>query len=259
MQADTRALATWAIAGAVAVAGLAGSSEEGKPGSPAVAAAAAEPQDAEARLARARQRMVAVDLAGRGVADAAVLEAMGRVPRHLYVPEALRDSAYADHPWPIGQGQTISQPYIVAYMTALLDLEPEDRVLEIGTGSGYQAAILAEIAAEVYTIEIIPELAQSARARLSELGYDNIHVRAGDGYAGWPAAAPFDAIVVTAAPGRVPEPLVEQLAEGAHLVIPVGTYWQELLRLTREGGEVRTEKLIGVRFVPMTGEVQRRR
>ena len=144
-------------------------------------------------------------------------------------------------------------------MTALLDLEPEDRVLEIGTGSGYQAAILAEIAAEVYTIEIIPELAQSARARLSELGYDNIHVRAGDGYAGWPAAAPFDAIVVTAAPGRVPEPLVEQLAEGAHLVIPVGTYWQELLRLTREGGEVRTEKLIGVRFVPMTGEVQRRR
>ena len=163
---------------------------------------------------RGREQMVAFQLQARDIVDPVVLEVMGRVPRHLYVPEAMRASAYEDRPLPIGEGQTISQPYIVAYMTQALDLEPGDRVLEIGTGSGYQAAVLAEIVQEVYTIEIVRVLAGKAGALLSRLGYENVHVRTGNGYFGWPGEAPFDAIIVTAAPGHVPQALVDQLADG---------------------------------------------
>jgi protein-L-isoaspartate(D-aspartate) O-methyltransferase len=198
--------------------------------------------------------MVAFQLQARDIVDPVVLEVMGRVPRHLYVPEAMRASAYEDRPLPIGEGQTISQPYIVAYMTQALDLEPGDRVLEIGTGSGYQAAVLAEIVQEVYTIEIVPVLARKAGALLSRLGYENVHVRTGNGYFGWPQEAPFDAIIVTAAPGHVPQALVDQLADGAVLVLPVGEENQELVRI-RSGtaGEKVVERLLPVRFVPMTG------
>jgi protein-L-isoaspartate(D-aspartate) O-methyltransferase len=198
--------------------------------------------------------MVAFQLQARDIVDPVVLEVMGRVPRHLYVPEAMRASAYEDRPLPIGEGQTISQPYIVAYMTQALDLEPGDRVLEIGTGSGYQAAVLAEIVQEVYTIEIVPVLARKAGALLSRLGYENVHVRTGNGYFGWPGEAPFDAIIVTAAPGHVPQALVDQLADGAVLVLPVGEENQELVRI-RSGtaGEKVVERLLPVRFVPMTG------
>ena len=258
MEADLKGLLGWVMAGTALAACASGGQESAEPAPETIARQVVDAADQGGHLVRARQRMVAVDLARRGIADSAVLAAMGRVPRHLYVPEALRDSAYADHPWPIGEGQTISQPYIVAYMTEALGLDPSDRVLEIGTGSGYQAAILAELVAEVYTIEIVPELAQTAEARLRDLGYDNIHVRKGDGYVGWPEAAPFDAVIVTAAPEHVPRPLVDQLAEGAHLVIPVGGYYQELLRITRRGEETRTERLLPVAFVPMTGAAQRR-
>lgn len=203
---------------------------------------------------RGREQMVAFQLQARDIVDPVVLEVMGRVPRHLYVPEAMRASAYEDRPLPIGEGQTISQPYIVAYMTQALDLEPGDRVLEIGTGSGYQAAVLAEIVQEVYTIEIVPVLARKAGALLSRLGYENVHVRTGNGYFGWPGEAPFDAIIVTAAPGHVPQALVDQLADGAVLVLPVGEENQELVRI-RSGtaGEKVVERLLPVRFVPMTG------
>ena len=203
---------------------------------------------------RGREQMVAFQLQARDIVDPVVLEVMGRVPRHLYVPEAMRAAAYEDRPLPIGEGQTISQPYIVAYMTQALDLEPGDRVLEIGTGSGYQAAVLAEIVQEVYTIEIVPVLARKAGALLSRLGYENVHVRTGNGYFGWPGEAPFDAIIVTAAPGHVPQALVDQLADGAVLVLPVGEENQELVRI-RSGtaGEQAGERLLPVRFVPMTG------
>jgi protein-L-isoaspartate(D-aspartate) O-methyltransferase len=203
-----------------------------------------------------RERMVERQLAGRDIVDPDVLRVMRQVPRHLFVPEKYREYAYADHPLPIGQGQTISQPYIVAYMTQALGLEAEDRVLEIGTGSGYQAAVLAELVAAVYTIEILPELAVRAERLLAALGYDNIQVRAGDGYLGWPEAAPFDAIILTAAPDHIPEPLVDQLEEEGRLVAPVGDEFQELVRLTRQGGESRIESLLPVRFVPMTGRAQ---
>ncbi len=201
-----------------------------------------------------RERMVREQLASRDVKDARVLAAMRRVPRHEFVPAALRAQAYADGPLPIGHEQTISQPYIVALMTQLAALGPASRVLEVGTGSGYQAAILAEVARDVYTIEIVEPLARSAEATLRRLGYERVHVRAGDGYRGWPEAAPFDAILVTAAPERVPAPLLEQLAVGGRLVIPVGRIDQELEvhRRTATGFEV--ERVAPVRFVPMTGE-----
>jgi protein-L-isoaspartate(D-aspartate) O-methyltransferase len=212
-----------------------------------------------------RRRMVAEQVRARGVTDRAVLGAMRRVPRDLFVPEAERADAYADRPLPIGWEQTISQPYVVALMTDLLDLAPGDRVLEIGTGSGYQAAVLGEIAAEVYSIEIVGPLAERARATLERLGYRNVHVRAGDGYRGWPEAAPFDAILLTAAPPEIPGPLLDQLAPGGRLVAPVGpstpvgTAWQDLLVLTkRPDGGVESRKVAPVRFVPMTGEAQRR-
>ncbi|MFZ0712206.1 MAG: protein-L-isoaspartate(D-aspartate) O-methyltransferase, partial [Terrimicrobiaceae bacterium] len=171
---------------------------------------------------KSREEMVRKQLVAGGITNAAVLEAMTEVPRHEFVPEALRPRAYADGPLPIGHGQTISQPFIVAYMTQALELSKEDTVLEVGTGSGYQAAILGKLAKEVYTIEIVPPLAESARNILAKLGFQNVHVKLGDGYLGWPEAAPFDAIIVTCAPDRVPEPLVSQLKEGGRLVIPVG-------------------------------------
>ncbi len=206
-----------------------------------------------------RERMVSTQIKGRDVHDPTVLAAMRKVPRHLFVPAEYRKKAYNDYPLPIGEGQTISQPYVVAKMTELLALKGGERVLEIGTGSGYQAAVLAEIAAEVYTIEIVPELGLSAGKRLKEMGYTNVHVKIGDGYLGWPDAAPFDGIIVTAAPPYVPHPLVEQLKIGALMVLPVGKGHQELVVISRKkDGTYRTKRVFPVRFVPMTGEVQRK-
>lgn len=203
-----------------------------------------------------RLQMVEQQIRGRGIADPAVLEALSQVPRHRFVAPAWEALAYSDRPLPIGYGQTISQPYIVAYMTEAAEIAPTATVLEIGAGSGYQAAVLAEIAREVYTIEIIPELAASARQTLSALGYENVQVRAGDGYQGWPEQAPFDAILVTAAPDHVPQPLVEQLAVNGRLVIPVGDRVQEMRIITKTEAGVLQESTIPVRFVPMTGEAQ---
>jgi protein-L-isoaspartate(D-aspartate) O-methyltransferase len=202
---------------------------------------------------RLRREMVDTQIRDRGVKDARVLETMRRVPRHLFVPEAQRARAYDDRPLPLGYGQTISQPFIVAYMTELLELRAADRVLEIGTGSGYQAAVLAELAREVYTIEIVPPLARSARATLEALGHANVHTREGNGYLGWPEAAPFDKIVLTAAPEEVPATLVDQLAVGGVLVAPVGrgTQMMTILRKTEQG--VVTRETLPVRFVPMVG------
>lgn len=209
---------------------------------------------------RARQRMVRDQLTGwgRSVTNERVLAVMGRVPRHEFVPPELRHRAYEDGPLPIGHGQTISQPYIVAVMTEKLDPQPGDRVLEIGTGSGYQAAVLAELVAKVFTIEIIPALASSAEATLQRLGYTNVAVRVGDGYLGWPEAAPFDAIIVTCAPDDVPAPLVEQLKDGGRLIIPVNAgEFQELILCRKRDGRLERERIFPVRFVPMTGEAAR--
>ena len=199
--------------------------------------------------------MVRWQIAGRGVRDPAVLSAMGAVPRHEFVPPEYLDLAYADRPLPIGADQTISQPYIVAYMTEALEPGPDDLVLEVGTGSGYQAAVLAEIVARVVTLEISPILARRAARTLRELGYRNVMVVAADGRRGLPRAAPFDAILLAAAPVRVPEVLVDQLAEGGRMVGPVGDGVDQVLRRWRRRGEsIETEDLISVRFVPMTGE-----
>ncbi|MFP6645690.1 MAG: protein-L-isoaspartate(D-aspartate) O-methyltransferase [Candidatus Latescibacterota bacterium] len=208
-------------------------------------------------FAAARRLMVRTQLVARDIADTSVLQTMAEIPRHEFVPPNLKDMAYQDRPLPIGEGQTISQPYIVAYMTQALDLQAGDKVLEIGTGSGYQAAVLARLVEHVYTIEIIPSLGDSARQLLQRQGHDNVTVRVGDGYVGWPSEAPFDAIMVTAAPDHVPPALVEQLAEGGRLVLPVGDHYQELLRLTKREGEIHTESLLPVRFVPMTGQAQK--
>jgi protein-L-isoaspartate(D-aspartate) O-methyltransferase len=223
----------------------------------AVALALASPVAAqEDPLAAERERMVAEQLAARGIADGRVLEAMRRVPRHEFVPAAARARAYQDRALGIAHGQTISQPYIVAAMSELARVGPGARVLEVGTGSGYQAAVLAEMGAEVWSIEIVEPLAREAGATLARLGYAKVHVRAGDGYRGWPAAAPFDAVLVTAAAPRVPPALIEQLRVGGRLVIPVGEHEQELqvhVR-TEHGSEV--QRVFPVRFVPMTGEVR---
>ncbi|MCP3978124.1 MAG: protein-L-isoaspartate(D-aspartate) O-methyltransferase [bacterium] len=216
----------------------------------------AEPE-APDETADARQRMVRDQIESRGVEDARVLAAMSKVPRHELVPAEMRPHAYSDRPLPIGLRQTISQPYIVAYMTEQLKLEAGDRVLEVGTGSGYQAAVLAQMGAEVWSIEIVPELAQRAARDLARIGYDEVHVREGDGYRGWPEHAPFDAIIITAAPPRVPQPLVEQLAVGGRMVLPVGENYQELVLIERTEKGVERSRLIPVRFVPMTGEVRR--
>jgi protein-L-isoaspartate(D-aspartate) O-methyltransferase len=197
--------------------------------------------------------MVKRQIIARGVKDPGVIRAMKNVPRHLFVPQRYRDSSYIDSPLPIGEGQTISQPYIVAFMTEALDLKPEDRVLEIGTGSGYQAAVLAELVKEVYTIEIVEKLGKRAQQTLDTLGYKNIHVKIGDGYKGWPDKAPFDAVIVTCAPEEIPEPLVEQLEEGGRIIIPVGKAGsvQRLVRAIKKKGRLRTENVMPVRFVPM--------
>jgi protein-L-isoaspartate(D-aspartate) O-methyltransferase len=206
--------------------------------------------------ADARARMVRTQIEARGVADKRVLAAMATVPRHRFVEPGLASHAYDDRPLPIGHGQTISQPYIVAYMTELLSLTPGARVLDVGTGSGYQAAVAGEIARQVYTIEIVKALADGARTTLADLGYTNISVRHGDGYAGWPDQAPFDGVVVAAAPDHVPPALVAQLAMGARLVLPVGDQHQEIRVITRTVGGHREERLIPVRFVPLTRDVR---
>lgn len=204
----------------------------------------------------ARLELVEQHIEGAGVTNEDVLRAMRSVPRHKFVPPDYLDQAYENHPLPIGYGQTISQPYVVAWMTELLELKPGEKVLEIGTGSGYQAAVLAELGyVEVYSIEIVPELAESATTRLQDLGYTNLHVKQGDGYYGWPESAPFDAIMVTAAPDHLPAPLAEQLAEGGRIVIPIGPpgWYQSLWKFVKENGELKAFNMGGVTFVPFTG------
>ena len=209
------------------------------------------------QYAREHERMIRQDLEGRGISDRRVLAAMARVPRHRFVPEELRHSAYTDRPLPIGHRQTISQPYIVAWMTQLAKPDAQERALDIGTGSGYQAAVLAELVKEVYSIEILCPLADDARDRLQSLGYDKVDVRCGDGYRGWPEHAPFDVIILAAAPDHVPQPLIDQLAAGGRLVMPVGGFWQELIVIEKDAdGGTSRRRVAGVRFVPMTGEAQ---
>jgi len=207
--------------------------------------------------ARAREEMVRTQIAARGITDRRVLDAMRSVPRHLFMPNKIWYEAYADGPLPIGYGQTISQPYIVGYMTDELKLSPNDRVLEIGTGSGYQAAVLSKLVKEVYSIEIVEPLATLAARTLSELGYANVKVKSGDGYKGWPEKAPFDAIMLTAAPSEIPDPLIEQLRVGGKLIAPVGTFWQSLVLVTRTPTGIMRQTLLPVRFVPMTGKAEK--
>lgn len=215
------------------------------------------PAEPPGHYAAERARMVADQIAARGVSDERVLAAMLKVPRHAFVPAKSRAAAHGDFPLPIAHGQTISQPYIVAYMTELLELQPGEKVLEIGTGSGYQAAVLAELTDKVFSIEIVCPLEKTAGALLAGLGYGKVRTRCADGYKGWAEEAPFDAILLTAAPPRVPVPLLEQLAEGGRLVAPVGGRSQELVRIRRVAGRLTEEKLLPVRFVPMTGAAQR--
>ncbi len=217
--------------------------------------ARAVPQQREVEYEQARARMVEDQIEARGIADARVLDAMRRVPRHEFVPEPYRAMAYSDTPLPIGLEQTISQPYIVALMTELVRPEPGDRMLEVGTGSGYQAAVAAELVAEVFSIEIIPDLARSAAATLERLAVSNVTVREGDGYMGWPEAAPFDGILVTAGADHIPQPLIEQLADGARMIIPVGEVSvAQVLQVVekRPGGEIEIRDVLPVRFVPLT-------
>ena len=211
--------------------------------------------------AQKRQMMVDKDIKGRGVKDKKVLEVMGKVQRHLFVDEHLKEKAYADHPLPIGEGQTISQPYVVALMTEALRLKNTDRVLEIGTGSGYQAAVLAEIVKEVYTIEVRKSLTDMATKRLIALGYRNVKVKHADGYFGWEEYAPFDAIIITAAANHIPPALIKQLKEGGRLIVPLGStvYYQTLTLATKKKGELNVEQMGSVAFVPMIGEAQKRR
>ena len=212
-----------------------------------------------ADFAAQRQRMVEQQLKPRGIKDDRVLAAMARVPREEFVPADERGDAYEDGPLPIGLDQTISQPYIVAFMTEQLRLRPSDRLLEIGTGSGYQAAVLAELVADVYTIEIVEPLAKTAGATLQRLGYKNVHLRVGDGYQGWPEEAPFDAIIVTCAPDKVPQPLVEQLKNDGRMVIPVGErFAQQLYLLEKKNGQLKESATLPVRFVPMVRETQKK-
>ncbi len=244
--AAVMALAAWlAVSGGCATESTLLNSEEQKRG-------AASGQD----FARQRERMVREQLRSRDISDQRVLEAMSKVPRHRFVPPEILASSYDDTALPLKLGQTVSQPYIVAFMTQALSLKGHEKVLEIGTGSGYQAAILAETAREVYTVEIIPELTAYARAILDSLAYKNIHFRTGDGFEGWPEHAPFDAIIVTAAPEDVPPPLIEQLKIGGRLIIPVGRYEQDLLLIEKTASGVSKRSTIPVRFVPMTGKAR---
>jgi protein-L-isoaspartate(D-aspartate) O-methyltransferase len=198
--------------------------------------------------------MIQDQIMARGIRDPRVLEALRKIPRHRFVPPEMQAYAYDDTPLPIGLGQTISQPYVVAFMTEALELKPQDRVLEIGTGSGYQAAVLSLLAREVYSMEIVEPLGREAEARLEQMGYRNVHVRVGNGYRGWPEAAPFDAIIVTAAPPDVLPALLEQLRVGGRMLVPVGRYAQDLLRLRRTAKGIERENLLPVRFVPMVEE-----
>lgn len=218
----------------------------------------ADPDWQAGAVGHSREFMIEKQLKDRGITDARVLKAMMEVPRHELVPENQRDRAYDDRPLPIGHGQTISQPYIVAFMTEHLAPKPDDRVLEVGTGSGYQAAVLGKLVKDVYTIEIVAPLAARAKKDLTRLGLENVHVKAGDGYLGWPEQAPFDSVIVTCAPDHIPEPLVEQLAEGGTMVIPVGEEGrlQELYLLRKKDGVVKREAVLPVRFVPMTGRAK---
>jgi protein-L-isoaspartate(D-aspartate) O-methyltransferase len=212
-----------------------------------------------ADFAAQRQRMVDQQLKPRGIKDERVLAAMAKVRREEFVPADQRADAYQDGPLPIGYDQTISQPYIVAFMTEQLRLKPGDRVLEIGSGSGYQAAILADLVADVYTIEIVEPLAKTAEATLQRLGYKNVHLKVGDGYKGWPEEAPFDAIIVTCAPDKVPQPLMDQLKDGGRMVIPVGErFAQQLYLLEKQNGQLKESVTLPVRFVPMRGEPQKK-
>lgn len=206
-----------------------------------------------------REFMIKHNIEGRGIRDKKVLEVMGKIPRHLFVDEHFKGKAYNDHPLPIGEGQTISQPYVVALMTEALKLRPSDRVLEIGTGSGYQAAVLAEIVKEVYTIEIRKGLAEKAEKRLRDMGYKNIKVKYADGYFGWEEYAPFDAIIITASANHIPAPLIRQLKEGGRLIIPLGStvYYQTLTIAKKNKGKLELEQITSVAFVPMTGEAQK--
>jgi protein-L-isoaspartate(D-aspartate) O-methyltransferase len=217
-------------------------------------ASGTEPPIVQEAWTEARADMVRSQLRGRDILDPRVLEVMGRVERHQFVPEYARRNAYDDTPLPIGNGQTISQPYIVAFMTQALEVGPDHRVLEIGTGSGYQAAVLAELAKEVYTIEIVPELGDRARETLARLGYKNVHVKIGNGYLGWTEHAPYDRVIVTAAPDDIPKPLVDQLRIGGLMAIPVGVGDQELRILRRTDQGLQTTKTLPVRFVPMVGK-----
>lgn len=210
----------------------------------------------EEAYTQARLELVQNGIKAAGIMNEDVLRAMNTVPRHKFVPDDYLDQAYENHPLPIGYGQTISQPYVVAWMTELLELQPGEKVLEIGTGSGYQAAILAELGyVDVYSIEIVPELAESAATRLQDLGYTNVHIKQGDGYFGWPEYAPFDAIIVTAAPDHLPAPLAEQLAEGGRIVIPIGPpgSYQSLWKFADQDGELKAYNMGDVVFVPFTG------
>jgi protein-L-isoaspartate(D-aspartate) O-methyltransferase len=224
----------------------------------AVALASCKPPVKAGRdFAVERERMVQQQIVMRGVTAPRLLAALRKVPRDAFVPEPVRDLSYADQPLPIGFDQTISQPYIVAVMTEKLDPKPTDRILEIGTGSGYQAAILGELAAEVYTIEIVAPLGKRAEATLQRLGYKNIHVKIGDGYQGWPEHAPYDAVIVTCAPEKVPRPLVEQTREGGRIIIPVGPPDdQQLYLLEKSEGRLKQRAILPVRFVPMTGKAE---
>ena len=240
------------FAAATAAASLAaGGCRAPEPGKAAVTPAPEQPD-------AARAKMVETQIVARGVRNPRVLDAMRSVPRHLFVDDAQRGHAYEDGPLPIGGRQTISQPYIVALMSELLDLTPNERVLEIGTGSGYQSAVLSRLAGHVYSIEIIPELAKQSAERLTRLGFVNITVKEGDGYRGWPEFAPFDGIIVTAAPERIPQPLLDQLAPNGRMVIPVGGFFQELKVFKKDAnGRVTEQDIIPVRFVPMTGEIEK--
>ena len=211
----------------------------------------------ETTLSRERQDMIATQIMARGVLDPRTLEALRAVPRHRFVPERLIREAYADHPLPIGHGQTISQPFIVAAMTAVLDLQGEETVLEVGVGCGYQTAVLSRLASRVFGLEIVEALALLARARLDALGFKNVEIRSGDGSMGWPERAPFDAILVAAAAPRVPESLKAQLKDGGRLILPVGDYAQVLKLLTRRGSTFEERDLMAVQFVPMRGEIRR--
>jgi protein-L-isoaspartate(D-aspartate) O-methyltransferase len=208
-----------------------------------------------------RQKMVRSDIEGRGIKDGKVLEVMGKIPRHLFVDSKYMRAAYEDHPLPIGEGQTISQPYVVALMTEALKLKPTDKVLEIGTGSGYQAAVLAEIVKDVYTIEIRKSLADMARKRLKDLGYRNVKVKYADGYFGWEEYAPFDAIIITAAANHIPPPLIKQLREGGRLILPLGStvYYQTLTLAVKRKGAIDVEQMGSVAFVPMIGQSEKKR